>query len=29
MWDKVASWFKRELGQAHQTTNTIARVSSR
>ena len=29
MWDKVTSWFKREAGQAHQTTNTVAKVGSK
>lgn len=29
MWDRVTSWFKREAGQAHQTTNTAAQVSSK
>jgi len=28
MWDRVASWFKREAGQAHQTTNAVQRASS-
>ena len=28
MWDKVAGWFRREPGQAHQTTHTVAQVSS-
>jgi len=25
----VTSWFKREAGQAHQTTNTVAQASSK
>jgi len=30
MWDKVAGWFKRESGQAHQTTtNPVPGISSR
>ncbi len=30
MWDKVTGWFKRESGQAHQTTtNSVPRISSR
>ena len=29
MWDRVANWFKREAGQAHQTTtNTVQQASS-
>jgi hypothetical protein len=29
MWDKVASWFRREAGQAHQTTtNSVQQASS-
>ncbi len=29
MWDRVASWFRREAGQAHQTTtNTVQQASS-
>ena len=28
MWDKVASWFRREANQAHQTTNSVQQASS-
>jgi hypothetical protein len=28
MWDEVASWFKRESGQAHEGTNSAPRATS-
>ena len=28
MWDRVASWFRREASQAHQTTNSVPQASS-
>ncbi len=28
LWDRVTSWFKREAGQAHQITNTVAQGKS-
>ena len=28
MWDKVASWFRREAGQAHQTSNSVQQANS-
>src|SRR5512136_2869579 len=28
MWDRVASWFRREASQAHQTTNSVQQASS-